>query len=235
MDRRDSIKSIMLGSIGFGLLLEGCSDGVSSEDVKKSISKFQTGRTDKELAYDKKLFSIQCFNKKEIKIITRLCNLILPPNEFGSIEDAEVPELIEFMAKDIPSYEAPIKEGLLILDEISKQKNSKVFIDCNEIEQNKILDQMAFPDPDMSSSEQKEEVKWFSLMRNLTMTGYYTSKVRIEELGYVGNTPNVWDGVPQDVLDQYGLSYDKEWINKCVDQSKRNETAVWDDKGNLIT
>ena len=122
-----------------------------------------------------------------------------------------------------------------MLDEISKQKNSKVFIDCNEIEQKKILDQMAFPDPEISSSEQKEEVKWFSLMRNLTMTGYYTSKVGIDELGYVGNTPNVWDGVPQDVLDQYGLSYDNDWINKCVDQSKRNETAVWDDKGNLIS
>ena len=139
------------------------------------------------------------------------------------------------MAKDIPAYEAPIKEGLLMLDEISKQKNSKVFIDCNEIEQKKILDQMAFPDPEISSSEQKEEVKWFSLMRNLTMTGYYTSKAGIDELGYVGNTPNVWDGVPQDVLDQYGLSYDIDWINKCVDQSKRNETAVWDDKGNLIS
>ena len=146
-----------------------------------------------------------------------------------------MPQLIEFMAKDIPAYEAPIKEGLLILDEISKQKNSKVFIDCNDIEQKKILDQIAFPNPDLSSSEQKEEVKWFSLMRNLTMTGYYTSKVGIDELGYVGNTPNVWDGVPQDVLDQYGLSYDKDWINKCIDQSKRNETAVWDDKGNLIS
>mgnify|MGYP000159057863 FL=1 len=235
MDRRDSIKSIMLGSIGFGVLFEGCVTGISSEDVKKTISKFQYGRTDKELAYDKKLFSIQCFSKKEMKSITQLCNLILPPNEFGSIEDAEVPELIEFMAKDIPGYEIPIKDGLLMLDKISKQKNSMVFINCNEIEQKKILDQMAFPDPDMSSSEQKEEVKWFSLMRNLTMTGYYTSKVGIEELGYVGNTPNVWDGVPQDVLDQYGLSYDQDWINKCIDQSKRNETAVWDDQGNLIS
>ena len=142
MDRRDSIKSIMLGSIGFGVLLESCSDGVSSEDVKKTISKFQYGRTEKELAYDKKLFSIQCFDKTEINLITQLCNLILPPNEFGSIEDAEVPELIEFMAKDIPSYEAPIKDGLLILDKISKQKNSKAFIDCNEIQQKIILDQM---------------------------------------------------------------------------------------------
>ena len=47
--------------------------------------------------------------------------------------------------------------------------------------------------------------------------------------------PNIWDGVPQDVLDEIGLSYDPAWIAKCVDQEKRNETAVWDEEGNLLT
>ena len=61
------------------------------------------------------------------------------------------------------------------------------------------------------------------------------AEVGIKELGYKGNFPNVWDGVPQDVLDQYGLEYDKEWLDKFVDQSKRNIIAEWDDDGNLIT
>jgi len=168
-------------------------------------------------------------------LISKISNLILPPNEFGSINDAEVPELIEFMAKDIPSYENPLKEGLVALNQNSNEKFKKVFIDCDESQQKSILDLMAYPDPDLSSSEQSEEVKWFSLFRNLTMTGYYTSKVGIEELGYKGNTPNVWDGVPQDVLDQYGLSYDQDWLDKCVDQTKRNDVAEWDEQGNLIT
>ena len=67
------------------------------------------------------------------------------------------------------------------------------------------------------------------------MTGYFTSEVGIKELGYKGNMPNIWDGVPQDVLDHYGLEYDKDWLDKFVDQSKRNITAEWDDDGNLIT
>ena len=53
--------------------------------------------------------------------------------------------------------------------------------------------------------------------------GYFTSEVGIKELGYKGNSPNIWDGVPQDVLDQYGLEYDKDWLDKFVDQSKRND------------
>ena len=67
------------------------------------------------------------------------------------------------------------------------------------------------------------------------MTGYFTSEVGIKELGYKGNSPNVWDGVPQDVLDQSGLEYDKNWLDKFIDQSKRNDIAVWDDEGNLIS
>ena len=57
----------------------------------------------------------------------------------------------------------------------------------------------------------------------------------MRDLGYKGNIPNVWDGVPEDVLKDHDVSYDEEWIAKCVDQSKRNETAVWDEFGNLLT
>ena len=72
-------------------------------------------------------------------------------------------------------------------------------------------------------------------MRNLTLTGYYTSKVGIADLGYKGNQPNVWDGVPDDVLKQHGVFYEEEWLAKCVDQSKRNDVAQWDELGNLLS
>ena len=235
MDRRDSLKSLVFGSIGVGVLLQGCVSGVDSETVANSLKKFNYGRTPSEKEYDKLLFSKKCFTNNQMKLISEISNLILPSNEFGSVNDAEVPELIEFMAKDIPSYEKPLKEGLVALNQHSNKKFQKVFIDCDENQQKSILDLMAFPDPELSNSEQSEDIKWFSLFRNLTMTGYYTSKVGIKELGYKGNTPNVWDGVPQDVLDKYGLSYDKEWLDKCVDQTKRNDGAQWDEEGNLIT
>jgi hypothetical protein len=71
--------------------------------------------------------------------------------------------------------------------------------------------------------------------RCFPLTGYFTSEIGIKELGYKGNIPNVWDGVPPEILKDYSVSYDKEWIDKCVDQSKRNEIAEWDEDGNLIT
>ena len=77
-----------------------------------------------------------------------------------------------------------------------------------------MLDTIAFPDPE--AKEQVQEVKFFSPHAQTVMTGYFTSEVGIKELGYVGNIPNNWDGVPQDVLDAHGLSYDPEWLKKCV-------------------
>jgi len=68
----------------------------------------------------------------------------------------------------------------------------------------------------------------------LVLTGYFTSEVGIKELGYQGNQPNVWDGVPSDVLKEHGFSYD-EWEDKFADPAQRNDTAVWDDDGNLIS
>jgi hypothetical protein len=48
-------------------------------------------------------------------------------------------------------------------------------------------------------------VAFFNLMRNLTASGFWSSQIGIADLGYVGNVPNQWTGVPDDVLKQYGL------------------------------
>jgi hypothetical protein len=188
-----------------------------------------------EKLYDDKLFAEKFFTNQELFTLDKICNLILPPNEFGSIRDAEVVQLIEFMAKDIPTYKEPLRNGLIWIDNESKKRFNNLFVDCEIAQQENIFDEIAYYDPNKSISDYSEPVQWFNLVRNLTMTGYFTSEVGINELGYKGNIPNIWDGVPQDVLDQYGLEYDKDWLEKFVDQSKRNIIAEWDDEGNLIT
>ena len=85
---------------------------------------------------------------------------------------------------------------------------------------------------------QEQEEEWrlkYLLMRDLLVTGYFTSEVGLKDQGYMGNSPNVWDGIPQDVLVDHGMAYEEAWLAKCIDQSKRNETAVWDEDGNLLT
>ena len=234
MKRRDSIKTIALSSLGASLFMESCYD-VSKEKIKRSLTRYEYGRTKLEKLYDDKLFNEKFFTDDELITLDKICNIILPPNEYGSIRDAEVVQLIEFMAKDIPTYQKPLRDGLTWIDSESESRFNKIFNQLNEENQKKIFDDIAYYDPNKSIDEYPEEVQWFNLVRNLTMTGYFTSEVGIKELGYKGNAPNVWDGVPKDVLDQYGLVYEKEWLEKCIDQSKRNDIAVWDEDGNLLT
>jgi hypothetical protein len=234
MDRRESIKSLVLGSLVGGLALESCVSD-SKEELTAKVWEHQYGRTPEEKTVDQKLLGEQFFTPHEIETITQLGHLILPPNENGSILDAGVPEFIEFMAKDYPGFQEPIRGGIMGLDHESNTRFEKVFTSITEVEQKTILDEVAFPNPELSSSEQPQPIQFFSLIKNLVMTGYFTSAIGIEELGYVGNSPNVWDGVPQNVLDDHGLAYDPEWIAKCIDQEKRNDVAQWDNEGNLIS
>ncbi|MDA8763869.1 gluconate 2-dehydrogenase subunit 3 family protein [Flavobacteriaceae bacterium] len=232
MERRESIKAMMLGSFGTGLLLQSCLD-TSPQQLQEKIWKYQYGRTPKEAAHDQKLLGQQFFDENEMKLITRLANLILPPHENGSIEEAEVPGFIEFIVKDISSLQKPLKKGLKWLDQESKQQFGKAFVDSSDTEQKSILDFICYELEDVE--EQPDGIAFFSLIRDLVVTGYFTSAVGLKDLGYQGNSPNVWDGVPDEVLKDLDVAYDEAWLAKCIDQNQRNEVAKWDENGNLLT
>lgn len=235
MDRRESLKTILVGSFAGGLLLNGCSTDVAEKPpviVQNDTEGY--GRTPEEKALDEKLHDLQSFNEHELETIAVLCDMILPAsNDFGSATEAGVPEFIEFISKDIPSHQLPLRGGIMWLDHRSNKLHGKEFISSSDGQQKILLDEIAYPDK--ASPEVEQGVRFFSLMRNLTLTGYYTTKMGIEDLGYKGNTPNIWDGVPEDVLKEHGMSYDKEWLAKCIDQDKRNDLAQWDSEGNLIS
>nr|WKN39637.1 gluconate 2-dehydrogenase subunit 3 family protein [Tunicatimonas sp. TK19036] len=234
MDRRESMKSMLLGSLAGGLVINGCAPDKAPEGPTAPAEAGVYGRTDEEKARDQKLMEGEFFTEPEIGTIATLCDLILPATQdFGSATEAGVPEFIAFIVKDITAYQTPLRGGLMWLNHRANKKFTKGFNDCSEAQQKELLDEIAYPEK--ASPEVAQGVDFFSRMRDLTLTGYYTSKMGIEELGYMGNRPNVWDGVPEDVLQQYGMEYEEEWLAKCVDQSKRDVLAEWDDDGNLLT
>tara|TARA_Y100001933_G_scaffold37784_4_gene33531 strand:- start:45279 stop:46001 length:723 start_codon:yes stop_codon:yes gene_type:complete len=240
MDRRKSLKSILLGSVATGLVAHGCKP--KEEAAKEAGAKAYdpvAWRTPYENEIIQEIKEDEdFFNEHQRETMTVLCDLILPPSEqFKSASDADVVSFIAFMAKDSESeaMQTDLKGGLMWLDHKCNTENGVAFKSATEAQQKAILDQIAYYDPEVPESKRPFEVNFFSMVRNLTMTGFYTTKIGIEELGYKGNMPNVWNGVPDDVLEQHGVSYDPEWIAKCVDQSKRNVVAEWDDEGNLIT
>jgi gluconate 2-dehydrogenase gamma chain len=76
------------------------------------------------------------------------------------------------------------------------------------------VDEIAWPDK--ARPEMNQGVAFFNLMRNLTATGFYTSEIGIKDIGYEGNKPNQWKGVPDEVLKQYNIAYTEKELKECI-------------------
>jgi Gluconate 2-dehydrogenase subunit 3 len=235
MKRRDTIKSMLVGGIAGPLFIAGCQPEHADEKLKaKENTTGPYGRTDKEKEHDAKVNASVFLNEHELATIAVLCDLILPATATaGSATDAGVPDFIDFIVKDITSHQLPIRGGLMWLDHRALRLYDADFISCNVQQQKQLLDEIAYPDD--VAPELAQGAEFFSRMRNLVLTGYYTTRMGIDDLGYQGNVANVWDGVPDDVLAKHGMSYEKEWLAKCVDQSKRDVLAQWDEEGKLVS
>lgn len=202
-----------LGTVSTGVLLEGCAPAEKNE--LKSTPALNYDRTPDEIAYHEKIMKEKFFDAHEMKTIGILADIIIPKDETsGSATDAGVPDFIEFIAKDMPRYQTPLRGGIKWLDLQCMRAYTKPFSDITAAQQIEMVDQIAFPE--QAKPEMSQGVAFFNTMRDLTACGFFTSKIGIEDLGYVGNTPNQWDGVPQEVLDQYGVKYDERTLNESI-------------------
>jgi len=227
MDRRKSLKVLALTTVSGGLLLDACKDKATDNKVTKDVSKpeekgadaLNYDRTDNEKAYHKKLIAETFFTPHEMATIGVLSDIIIPRDEVsGSATDAKVPEFIEFIVKDMPEHQTPLRGGLRWLDLQSNKQFGKPFTDISAQQQIQIVDQIAYPAK--AKPEMKQGVAFFNHMRNLVATGFYTSQIGIKDIGYAGNQPNQWNGVPDDVLKQYGLAYTEKEMKECASYDK---------------
>ena len=206
MNRRDSLKAIGLGTITAATLLEACkpNNNKLAEDTTGKTSGDDPTRLPNEIERDKKLNAEKFFNDHEMATITLLADIIIPKDaRSGSASDAKVPDFIEFIVKDKPYNQTPMRGGLRWLDLQCLNRYDKTFADSTSAQQMEMVNEIAWPKK--AKPEMQQGVSFFNRMRDLTATGFFTTKMGLEDLGYVGNTPNKWEGVPADVLKQYGM------------------------------
>jgi len=118
MDRRESLKALAVGSFSVSTFLAACKDNKTTvKETKDGAGAEVYGRTAEEKERDARLMGDKFFTNAEMKTITALVALIIPADErSGSAVDAGVPDFIEFMAKDQPRYQLPLRGGLRWLD-----------------------------------------------------------------------------------------------------------------------
>jgi hypothetical protein len=212
MDRRSSLKLIATGALAAPAVLTGC-----ETDKKTDASDtFNLDRNPDELAREKKLLAEgPFFTKDEMATITVLADIIIPRDEVsGSASEAGVPAFIDFIVRDMPDHQIPMRGGLRWLEMQCLNRYEKAFPKCSPEQQLELVNEIAYPEK--AKPEMRPGVEFFSLMRNLTASGFYTSPEGVKDLNYMGNQPNMWKGVPEDVLNSFGIRYTEKENKECI-------------------
>lgn len=136
------------------------------------------------------------FTAAEWATVRTLADLIVPKDErSGSATDAGVPEFIDFVMTEYPEHQVPVRGGLAWLERECRERHGKGFSDCAVADQTALLDQIAYPKK--ATPEMSQGVAFFNRFRDLVLSGFWSSKVGVEDLGYVGNAfVAEWKGCP---------------------------------------
>jgi len=150
-------------------------------------------------------FTPQFFTDHEHRTVGVLVDLILPRDErSGSATEAGVPEFMDFMMIDQPERQVAMRGGLAWMDLECRERFGKAFVDCSAEQWAVLLDLISWPES--APEELSHGVAFFTGFRDLTATGFFTSKMGFDDLRYMGNEfVTEWKGCPQEAIRKLGL------------------------------
>jgi gluconate 2-dehydrogenase subunit 3-like protein len=152
-----------------------------------------------------KPFAPKFFTAHEYATVGLLVDLIIPKDErSGSATEAGVPEFMDFMMVDQPQRQVAMRGGLALVDRLCESRHGKRFTACTDAQRRAVLDEIAYTSNDDPGLHQA--VRFFSSFRDLTASGFWTTKMGIADLQYEGNVfVDQWNGCPKEALDKLGV------------------------------
>lgn len=149
----------------------------------------------------------KALNPHQWKTLKVLADYIIPADErSGSATDAGVPELIDqFVAVRLEMH-TQLVGGIAWLDAECNRAYGKNFVDCASAQQTQMLDRIAWPD--RATEADSNGVAFFNRLRDAVMGGFYSSKIGIADLQYMGNKMvEDWTGCPDSCLQALDVNY----------------------------
>ncbi len=152
-------------------------------------------------------YELKFFTPHEWETVRVLADLVIPRDErSGSATDAGVPEFMDFMLDAYPGMRLPMRGGLAWLDTESRARRDVPFIQLRAEDQTALLDDIAWPA--RARPEMSQGVAFFNRFRDLTASGFWSTRIGVDDLQYMGNRGMAsWDGCPPEALAKLGVSY----------------------------
>ena len=189
ISRRDILKTLAIGAVSGSVLqvipLEAAEFAHQMVHQEKAAS--PAGK------YAPKFFSAH-----QYQMLVSLCDTILPRDEkSGGAVEAGAPEFIDLLTSENEEFQVVLGGGLMWLDSRFADVYGKTYLEAAPAERSAQLDLVAYRKNARKDPSLSQGVAFFSFLRDLTCDGYYTSKIGIADLRYMGNTTrSEWPGCP---------------------------------------
>ena len=214
--RRSALRLIGTAPIAVAFTLGANEAAAAAEKAATAVKAAAAGK-----AYVPKFF-----NPQEWKTVRILVDMIIPKDErSGSATDAGVPEFMDYLMNDPTDTDlqrerrqTAMRGGLAWINSVSERRFGHGFAEATEAERTKILDEIAYSKDEQEDEAEMREPRdlrvmvkhgpsFFNSFRDLTASGFWSSKMGVEDLGYMGNRfVAEWKGAPPEVLAKLGLS-----------------------------
>jgi Gluconate 2-dehydrogenase subunit 3 len=197
MKRREALKVLGSAPIAAGFMW-------TEAEAQEAHHKAQAARQTAKKAGT--AFKPKFFTAHEYATVVILVDLIIPKDErLGSATDAGVPEFMDFIVGDQPQRQTAMRGGLAWLDRECERRFDKRFVACDDAQRRDVLDDISGLEPPTVMLTQG--VAFFRMFRDLTASGFWTSKMGIADLQYMGNTLVAdWKGCPEEQLKKLGIA-----------------------------
>jgi gluconate 2-dehydrogenase gamma chain len=179
VSRRDVLRSLMVAASGSVLqMIPAQAAEYAHELVQREKAASAAGR------YAPKFFSAH-----QYETLISLCDTIIPKDErSGGAVEAGAPEFIDLLTSENVEFQVQLGGGLMWLDTFCIDRYAKVYLECAAEQRTEVLDLIAFRKNAKEQPVLQSGVAFFAALRNMTCDGFYTSKIGIADLQYIGNT-----------------------------------------------
>jgi len=178
--RRDILRTLTVGAVG-GSVLQVI-PAKAAEYIHQMVHK-------EKAAAPAGKYTPKYFSAPQYATLIALCDFIIPKDEkSGGAVEAGAPEFIDLLTSENPEYQLKLGGGLFWLDGFCTDRHANVFLECTPEQKKEVLDLIAFRKNAKQDVAISQGVALFSFLRRLTCDGFYTSKIGIADLGYIGNT-----------------------------------------------
>jgi gluconate 2-dehydrogenase gamma chain len=180
ISRRDILRTLALGAAAGSVLQVIPAE--AAEYIHQMVHK-------EKAAVPAGKYTPKYFSAAQYATLLFLCDAIIPKDEkSGGAVEAGAPEFIDLLTSENPEIQLNLGGGLFWLDAACTDRYGNVFLECTPEQKKEILDLIAFRKNAKKDSALSQGVAFFAFLRNLTCDGFYSSKIGIEDLGYIGNT-----------------------------------------------